>query len=329
MMAHYADLRSRRGAAGAARLVALGVTLALGLGGCDKAKTDAIALVNQGVAALERGDVGTAQSNFARATRLDPNNATAQYQLGLVLQYHREDATQAMLHFDAAEKLAPADPDVLYQLGRLHVGQGNAEKALGYLDRAIAVDPNMGPAWHFKGEALSALGRLEDADAAWREAVAIDPQDARPFLSLAAMYEAHDADDAARAVYEAGLRHNGGNADLLNSLGVLELRRNQNDSAIKHLNDALSRDASRTDALFNLSFAFAQAGKTKEAIQHLAAYVGHADPLTEKANLRIARGLHESLMQDQDRARREARALKEAEEQAKQPVQPEQPAQPE
>jgi tetratricopeptide (TPR) repeat protein len=300
------------------------VALLVGSAGCDKAKTDAIALVNQGVAALERGDVGTAQSNFARAARLDPTNATAHYQLGLVLRYHREDAAQALTHFEAAEKLAPSDPDVLYQLGRLRTTEGAGEQGLAYLDRAIAVDPNMAAAWFFKGEALASLGRLEDADAAWREAIAIAPQDARPFLALANMYETHDADDAARAVYEAGLRHNGGNADLLNSLGVLELRRNQNEGAIAHLNDALSRDASRTDTLFNLSFAFAQAGKTKEAIQHLSAYVAHADPMTEKANLRVARGLHESLMQDQDRARREARALKEQQEQQnKQPEQAE------
>ncbi|MCB9729481.1 MAG: tetratricopeptide repeat protein [Deltaproteobacteria bacterium] len=307
-------------------LLALGAAAAmsLALSGCDKAKTDAIALVNQGVAALERGDVGTAQSNFARATRLDPENATAHYQLGLVLRYHREEPAEALKHFQTAEQLSPDDPDVLYQIGRLQTSEGQAESGLTYLNRAIEADPNMEPAWYFKGEALKALGRLQDADAAWREAIAIQPQDARPFLALAAMYEAHDADDAARAVYEAGLRHNGGNADLLNSLGVLELRRNQNDAAIKHLNDALSRDGSRTDALFNLSFAFAQAGKTKEAIQHLGAYVTHADPLTEKGNLRVARGLHEALVLDQERARREERQRQE--QQAPKPEQkPEQP----
>ena len=73
--------------------------------GCDKAHTDAITLVNEGVRSLNRGDLDTANGYFRRAARLDPTNAAAHYHQGLVALAQKLPASDAAKHFARAEKL--------------------------------------------------------------------------------------------------------------------------------------------------------------------------------------------------------------------------------
>jgi len=272
------------------------LVLSLGPAGCSKAQTDAINMVNQGVRALNHGDVQTANGYFRRAARLDPDNATAHYQQGLIALAHQDDPGAARTHLRRALALDAEQIEVLYQLGRLHTDAGEHTEGLEMLDRALLVDPNHAGAWHYKGVALLATDDKSGADLAWRESVAIDPTRARSFLALGGMYEGVHADEAARAIYVEGLAHNRGNANLLNSLGVLELKFREVESSIEHLNEALSRDAARIDTLFNLSFAFAEAGRRRDAVRHLNAFINRADPMTNKASMRVARALKDSLL---------------------------------
>jgi tetratricopeptide (TPR) repeat protein len=270
--------------------------LVMGAMGCSKAQTDAITMVNHGVRALNRGDVETANGYFRRAARLDPENAAAHYQQGLIAVTHKGDPQAAVGHFERALVLDVQHVEVLYQLGRLQTELGNHAQGIALLGRALETDPNHAGAWHHKGLALLAGDDKQGADLAWRESVAIDPARARSFIALGAMYESVHADEAARAVYMEGLSHNRGDAGLLNSLGVLELRFREIESSIEHLNQALSRDAARSDTLFNLSFAFAEAGRRRDAVLHLNAFLNRADPIEEKDAMRIARALKDSLL---------------------------------
>ncbi len=280
------------------RLLILALSLALlaTAPGCDKNKTDAIVLVNQGVRALDRGDVGTARSHFGRAARLDPSNAAAHYHLGLVMLYNAEEPAQALVHFETAQGLSGDDVETLYQLGRLLVKQGDADRGLAHLQHATEVDPNHAGAWHYKGLALRHLERVKEADTALRESITIDPLVNRSYLALGDLYESFGRDAAARAVFEEGLHHRPRDPDLLNGLGVLALRRGDVDQAVESLTEALSRDASRVDAAFNLAFALAEGGKAKEAISQLHVYLQGADPVADKSNLRVARALKETLL---------------------------------
>lgn len=282
-------------------VTAVAATLAAPAAGCDKNRTDSIVLVNQGVRALDRGDVGTARSHFARAARLDPANAAAHYHLGLVMLYHAGEPGQALIHFETAQQLETDNVETLFQLGRLLVLQDDDRRALDHLEQATTLDPDHAGAWHYKGVALRALGDVQRADLALRESITIDPLLNRSYLALGDLYEHFEAESAARAVYDEGLHHRPGDPDLLNALGVLALRRGDVPAAIQHLGDALSRDAMRLDAAFNLAFAFAQTGRSREAIAHLNQYLVHADPVAEKQNMRVARALKETLSAEANR----------------------------
>ena len=64
---------------------------------------------------------------------------------------------------------------------------GDADQALTYLRRAVAIDPGYGYAHFWLGEALAARGRRGDAVAHYRQAAELLPDDPRPRKRLAAL----------------------------------------------------------------------------------------------------------------------------------------------
>jgi tetratricopeptide (TPR) repeat protein len=60
-------------------------------------------------------------------------------------------------------------------LAHLHDLRGDTEAAVGWLSAAIAVDPASGTAHSHYADALHKLGRLSEAEAAYRQAIARDP----------------------------------------------------------------------------------------------------------------------------------------------------------
>jgi tetratricopeptide (TPR) repeat protein len=71
----------------------------------------------------------------------------------------------------------PAAPGVAsrHALGRLAVGRH--EEALRVAVDALALYPDLAVLWLRKGQALAALGRLQEAGAAFREVLEINPFD--------------------------------------------------------------------------------------------------------------------------------------------------------
>ena len=290
---HDTSIRRRAHRAGAWLTGLVLITL---LWGCNKAATDAIALVNEGVRSLDRGDTETANGYFKRAVRLDPENAAAHYHLGLVALTKDSGRVQAIAHFKQAEALLPGQVEVLYQLGRALTEENQTKDGLAALERAIIMDPNHAGCWHYKGVAAEQTGDRELADDAWRESIAIAPERSRSYISLGLMYESVQAYESAEGVYEAALKHGAASPDILNTLGVLKLRFREVESAISLLDQALTRDGGRMDTVFNLAFAYAEAGKKREAVNHLNVFLSRADRLAFATSVRVAQALKETLL---------------------------------
>lgn len=263
--------------------------------GCSRAHKDAVALINQGIEALDRGDGSTAEAHFAHAATLDPDYSVAHYHLGLVHYYHLEEPDQALIDFETAHRLNPRDVDVLFQLGRYHTIEGDPSRGLLLLEQALKLDWNHASCWYYKGIAYRDLERPRDADKAWRESIALDPHQMRPYRALGELYESVGANRDARAVYEAGLQHTGRNADLLNAIGVMAVRLGDAPDAVPFFEEALERESARMDSVYNLAFAYAEAGQAKRAIAQLETYMSYADPMRDKENLDIAVALRDAL----------------------------------
>jgi tetratricopeptide (TPR) repeat protein len=118
--------------------------------------TDPQAFVGLAEAREAQGDRNGALAALARAVQVDPKNLAANYQIGL-------------LHFDTGEKLWAA--------GRAEDARAEFRKAVTWLDKALAINPNFGKGLLLKGAALHRfLGRPADGLALLRRFVQLRPE---------------------------------------------------------------------------------------------------------------------------------------------------------
>jgi Flp pilus assembly protein TadD len=84
-------------------------------------------------------------------------------------------ATEALKLLSEARQLAPADPAIATETGKVLLAQGNAAAALNEFGRALALDPRDAQNYNNRGVALQSLGLKEAARQDYARALAIDP----------------------------------------------------------------------------------------------------------------------------------------------------------
>ncbi|MHC5113249.1 MAG: tetratricopeptide repeat protein [Planctomycetota bacterium] len=117
-----------------------------------------------------------------------------------------------------------ADPDHVEALHRLGVAQlalGHRERAIALLVRATRVETGDHSLWRHLGEALRETRRLEEAEACFRYALELAPNDADALYNLAHVHvQQGRLEDAARRYHET-LTHAPDDADVLTALGTV------------------------------------------------------------------------------------------------------------
>jgi TolB-like protein/Tfp pilus assembly protein PilF len=98
-----------------------------------------------------------------KAVELDPTDGDCYAKLGIVHVY-RFEHEQARQNLETALRMNPNDSYTCSHYAWYLETVGEAEQALAYLDRALALDPHP-PHWHWdlRTETLYALGRYEEA----------------------------------------------------------------------------------------------------------------------------------------------------------------------
>jgi Flp pilus assembly protein TadD len=122
----------------------------------------------------EAGRVADAERQFRRLLERDPLNATALNYLGYMLADHGQRLGEAQELIERALKIDPDNPAFLDSLGWALFKQGKTKEAEEPLRRAaVRLRGNSVIQDHF-GDVLAALGRFDEATAAWRQALAGD-----------------------------------------------------------------------------------------------------------------------------------------------------------
>lgn len=106
---------------------------------------------------------------LADAARTHPEDGARRGELAMACDVNGF-ADAALAAYAQAQALAPADARWPYHRALLVAHRGEFAAALQALSRAIELAPEHAPAWLWRGTWLLDLGRLEDADAAFREA---------------------------------------------------------------------------------------------------------------------------------------------------------------
>jgi arylsulfatase A-like enzyme/Tfp pilus assembly protein PilF len=118
-----------------------------------------------GVALADAGRGDEAAAQFRRAIDLDPNNAPAYQNLG-ILALQRNDVTQAQTDLTRALDLNPRLPLALNTLGVLYARVGDFPRAVDAWNRAVNVDPRQYDALFNIGLVEGRVGHKAEARAA-------------------------------------------------------------------------------------------------------------------------------------------------------------------
>ena len=304
-----AALVPRRLFRSAARGVAclLSVVFAGGLWASAQSASAATQLVNEGTAALQRGELGGAEGLFRRAITAAPDLADGYFGLGLV-ELRRgavDDATAALTRattlnpqlqgahlflgiaeYQAGQAAAAAtalkaelalnadNTEALRWLGIVDLGSDRPEAAIVPFDRAVVLRPDDPELLYYRARAHALV-----AEQTFARLYRIDPDAAIVHRALAENLAGSGQPEKAIAEYRAALTKQPGNPDLLEALGEQQQSLSRFDEAEATYNAELVINPDSAVALYNLGKIRVERGRPKEGVVALrAAIARHARP---------------------------------------------------
>ena len=116
-------------------------------------------------------------ADFSKAIELDPKNAPAHNDLGIVLQA-KNQLDEASAEYRKAIDVDPKYAMPHYNLGIVLQAKNQLDGASAEYRKAIELDPKHGTAHNNLGEVLRAKNQLDEASAEYRKAIELDPKHA-------------------------------------------------------------------------------------------------------------------------------------------------------
>jgi tetratricopeptide (TPR) repeat protein len=250
---------------------------------------------------FEVGNLERAEKEFRQAVELDPDAAAAHHGLGRVAQ-DRGDPRTAIAHYERALELQPAATSIHGQLGIAYRDLGDRGKAryhvqLNKYDPVRFADPlvfslsAMVEGAHYfirMGTDLLEKGDLAGAIAAFREAVARDPEEKLAQYNLGvSLLEAGETESAFEHLQRAA-ELDPDFRDAHFNLGKLLLEMGRFEQAASHFRRALEIDPQDGEARLEWALAESRGGRGSEAVEELEAELA-ADP--ENPSIGVALGV--------------------------------------
>jgi tetratricopeptide (TPR) repeat protein len=159
----------------------------------------------QGQAFDVLGGLGARRSfrRYLEASTLNPRDADAHYQLGLI-HLQRRQLPEAAERFRRAVEIDPGEIDAQLQLARIARQEGRWEDSILHLEAVLARDPQHAAfeAWREAGAVYLSTGAFEHARSVLERFVEKRPYDPEGLERLGAAYRALDEKEKARSLFE-------------------------------------------------------------------------------------------------------------------------------
>lgn len=218
---------------------------------------------------IRRGQAAAAAEALAEAMRLAPWNTGAQH-LAATLAVNRRDWPTAVRLFRQMTRAEPANALLWIQLAEAQYGAQDYERALAAAEQLLALSPEHADGLLWKGAALSALGRRQEAIAALRAALAGAP--ASPvlaWLALANTYYALRLFPEAIAAYRQAEKFASHREAAQDSLGIALKDAGQFDAALQLFEAARAKRPEDPFVWRQIGFVNAALGRSELAIAAL------------------------------------------------------------
>ena len=145
---------------------------------------DGLLLSNFGLDLIATGRGAAGMAQLRKAIRIDPVDADARENLGIVLG-RRGDTEGAIAQLAEAVRLAPDRFDLHHHLGLALFWEGRLAEAAEHLTEAVRLRPDRAQVHVSLGEVLAALKRHAAAAAQFTEALRLEPDDPGALNGLA------------------------------------------------------------------------------------------------------------------------------------------------
>lgn len=242
---------------------------------------DPTASLRAGQVELELADLEAAKAQFRQAATSPGTAAAARYGMGQIALLEGQFEAAAR-YYEEVLADQPEASTAHYQLGLAYRELGDVEKAREHLaqhgQQAVSfIDPLMstlrsgstGAALHVVDGALArSRGDYPTAIAAFRRALAENPDDLPVRLSLAASLAQIGATDEALEIFGDVLQTDPTNASAHYNVGTILARRRQLTEALGHLQQAVEGAPDFASAHVSLAAVLAQLGRFEEADNH-------------------------------------------------------------
>ncbi len=230
--------------------------------------TNAAAFGNLGIIAAQQADLEAAERLFRQQIKLRPDYPAGYNNLGSVLQQQARLADAVAAHRHAI-KLKPNYAEAYLALGNALQQQGKLEEAMASYRSAIKARPDYPEAHNNVGVLLQMQSRLDQAASAYREAVALRPAYAEAQFNLGVVLHLKHELEAAKAAYRQVISLDPGIAVVHNNLGTVLKDQGLFDEALAAFENAIKLKADFAEAFYNRATVLQQQAKLEEA---LAAY---------------------------------------------------------
>jgi tetratricopeptide (TPR) repeat protein len=257
-----------------------------------------------GAAYFAKGDFEASTAPLARAVEADPSRRDLRRTLALAwLNTERYGEAAALLAADDERQVNPSLqyayglalvrsgraaeagpvfdqllaghgdwPELHVLLGQAHAQEGDFPAAIGSLERALELNPEVPEAHATLGGIYLRQGRLDEAEAALRSAVAAHPNDLSSRYHLATVLDLNRKPEEARPLLEAVLKAKPDFADARYLLGKILLAQGLADEAATQLESAAREAPGDANIHYQLAQAYQRLGKTDLAGRAFKAY---------------------------------------------------------
>lgn len=184
------------------------------------------AYLGLGLALSADGRIDEASRVLDEAVRRDPSNPFALHAQGLVA-LRLDQADRALASFDKALTIRRDFAGATIGRGDALLALGRGEQALEAYSRAATLAPTSAYPHALRAQAFEKMRRLPEAEAAYRDALRIDPNDLRIMNNLAYVLASQRTKlDEALNLIQRAITKGPNRAALYDTLGVVQLARN-------------------------------------------------------------------------------------------------------
>ncbi len=212
-----------------------------------------------GEAYLRKHDTAKAGQVFESITKAVPNHALAHHRLGVIARFNKNNA-DALAHFEQALKANPDFIDPLAQIAAIKVSQGKPAEARDRIRQHRELVPKNPLVYNLLGQLFTSTMEYDQAEAAFKEAIALNASILESYTSLAGLYVQTKRIDEAIREYETALSKNPKLVPAHMMLGMIYESRKQYDQAEARYQEALKINPRFAPAANNLAWLMMERG---------------------------------------------------------------------